>query len=192
MTTTKYGYKAEDWEAAKEEMRQILVERACLRGMIPYSDLVSRIEAIRMEPDSFALAHMLGEISQEEDAAGRGMLSVIVVHKVGDMQPGPGFFQLAKKNWGETRPTRRPAGSRNWTGCMGTGAASAEERVGRWRPVRVITWVCVPRAGEIPGATALSGCRSRSRLLPPYGVNPILGQSAPPLPLMTFAWLREG
>ena len=29
--------------------------------------------------------------------AGRGMLSVIVVHKVGDMQPGPGFFQLAKK-----------------------------------------------------------------------------------------------
>ncbi len=97
MTTTKYGYKAEDWEAAKEEMRQILVERACLRGMIPYSDLASRIEAIRMEPDSFALAHMLGEISQEEDAAGRGMLSVIVVHKIGDMQPGPGFFQLAKK-----------------------------------------------------------------------------------------------
>jgi hypothetical protein len=65
--------------------------------MIPYSDLVSRIGTIRMEPDSFALAHLLGEISEEEDAAGRGMLSVIVVHKDGDMQPGPGFFQLAKK-----------------------------------------------------------------------------------------------
>ena len=25
------------------------------------------------------------------------MLSVIVVHKVGDMQPGQGFFQLAKR-----------------------------------------------------------------------------------------------
>ena len=25
------------------------------------------------------------------------MLSVIVVHKSGDMQPGPGFFELAKK-----------------------------------------------------------------------------------------------
>jgi hypothetical protein len=97
MTTTKYGDKAEDWEAAKEEMRQVLVERARLRGMIPYSDLVSRIETIRMQPDSSALGHMLGEISQAEDAAGRGMLSVIVVHKVGDMQPGPGFFQLAKK-----------------------------------------------------------------------------------------------
>ncbi len=102
MTTTKYGYKAEDWEAAKKEIRQILVERASLRGMIPYSDLVSRIGTIPLEPDSFALAHMLGEISEEEDAAGRGMLSVIVVHKDGDMQPGPGFFQLAKKLGRET------------------------------------------------------------------------------------------
>jgi hypothetical protein len=39
---------------------------------------------------------MLGEISADEDAAGRGMLSVIVVHKSGDMQPGPGFFELAR------------------------------------------------------------------------------------------------
>ena len=29
---TKYGYKAEDWEAAKEEMRQIHVECARLEG----------------------------------------------------------------------------------------------------------------------------------------------------------------
>lgn len=95
--TTKYGYTTEAWSAAKDEMRQILTDRARLRGMIPYSELVGRIETIRMEPDSHALAHMLGEVSEEEDAAGRGMLSVIVVHKVGDMQPGPGFFQLAKK-----------------------------------------------------------------------------------------------
>ena len=40
---------------------------------------------------------MLGEISSEEDAAGRGMLTVIVVHKYGDMQPDPGFFDLAEK-----------------------------------------------------------------------------------------------
>jgi hypothetical protein len=69
-------------------MRQILVEHAGLREMIPYSDLVLRIETISMESDSFALAHMVGQISEEEDAAGRGMLSVIVVHKVGDMRPG--------------------------------------------------------------------------------------------------------
>jgi hypothetical protein len=97
MINTKYGYKAEEWDVAKEEMRKILSERASVRGTIPYSDLVSRVETIPMEPDSFALAHMLGEISEEENAAGRGMLSVIVDHKAGDMQPGPGFFQLAKK-----------------------------------------------------------------------------------------------
>jgi hypothetical protein len=60
MTTTKYGYEVEDWEVAKEETREILVDRSSLTGMIPYSDLVSRIGTIRMEPDSFSLAHMLG------------------------------------------------------------------------------------------------------------------------------------
>jgi hypothetical protein len=93
---TKYGYAIERWNEAKSEVRQNLVERARRGGTIPYSELVEQVMAIRLEPDSYALAHMLGEVS-EEDAAGRGMLSVIVVHKDGDMQPGPGFFQLAKK-----------------------------------------------------------------------------------------------
>jgi hypothetical protein len=39
---------------------------------------------------------LLGQIPSEEDAAGRGMLTVIVVHKVGDMQPSPGFFASKK------------------------------------------------------------------------------------------------
>ena len=42
------------------------------------------------------LFHLLGQISSEEDAAG-------VVHKVGDMQPGPGFFELAKSLGRDTR-----------------------------------------------------------------------------------------
>ena len=46
---------------------------------------------------------LLGQIPSEEDAAGRGMLTVIVVHKVGDMQPGPGFFELAKSLGRDTR-----------------------------------------------------------------------------------------
>jgi molybdopterin synthase catalytic subunit len=60
--------------------------------MMPYSELVTKIQTIHLEPDSYALAAMLGEISSEEDAAGHGMLTVIVVHKYGDMQPGPVFF----------------------------------------------------------------------------------------------------
>lgn len=96
-SAVKYGFKDADWGAAKTEMTSILAARAKLRGMIPYSDLVAQVKTIKLEPDSFALAAMLGEISEAEDAAGRGMLTVIVVHKHGDMQPGPGFFDLAKR-----------------------------------------------------------------------------------------------
>ena len=95
--TSKYGFDLDDWDAAKEEMRQTLIERARVRGMIPYSDLVDQVISVNLEPNSYALAAMLGEISSDEDAAGRGMLTVIVVHKEGDMQPGPGFFELAKE-----------------------------------------------------------------------------------------------
>lgn len=95
MSEEYFGYPIDDWENAKAEMRKILIEKAKDRAMIPYSELVSRIRTISLEPHSFALANMLGQISTEEDAAGRGMLTVIVVHKHGDMQPGPGFFELA-------------------------------------------------------------------------------------------------
>src|SRR3954466_3650552 len=127
--TTRYGYEAGDWEAAKREMKDILAERARVRGMIPYSELAGRIRAIRMEPDSYALAHMLGEGSEEEDAAGRGMLSVIVVHKVGDMQPGPGFFQLAKKLGRDTSDVlscwveELKRVHRSWSGSAVSGAS---------------------------------------------------------------------
>ncbi len=94
---TKYGYQQDEWNKAKEEMRQMLIERAKVHGMIPYSELVAKIKTINMDPHSYALAAMLGEISGEEDAVGRGMLSVVVVHKDGDMQPGPGFFDYAEE-----------------------------------------------------------------------------------------------
>ena len=63
--------------------------------MIPYSELVRKMRTIRLEAHDPRLFALLGEISTNEDAEGRGMLTVIVVHKDGDMQPGPGFFELA-------------------------------------------------------------------------------------------------
>ena len=93
----KYGFTNDQWEKAKEEMRQVLMATARKRGIIPYSELVARVETIRIKPESQALAAMLGEISRQENASGRGMLTVLVVHKSGDYQPGPGFFELAKE-----------------------------------------------------------------------------------------------
>src|SRR2546429_8345506 len=95
--TLKHGFSQSDWDAAKKEARAVMIERAKVRGMIPYSDLVKKIKSIRLDAHDPRLFHMLGEISSEEDTAGRGMLTVVVVHKVGDMQPGPGFFELAKQ-----------------------------------------------------------------------------------------------
>jgi molybdopterin synthase catalytic subunit len=92
----KYGHSLEKWNKAKEEATAAMVRRARVRGMIPYSDLVAEIRAITFHAHDSVFHQMLGEISVEEDAAGRGMLSVIVVHKHGDMQPGPGFFELAQ------------------------------------------------------------------------------------------------
>jgi hypothetical protein len=93
---SNYGFTPKEWAAAKNEAKELLVARAKVRGMIPYSELVAKITSIRLEAHDQRLFHLLGELSEEEDASGRGMLSVIVVHKSGDMQPGPGFFELAK------------------------------------------------------------------------------------------------
>ena len=92
-----YGIAQSKWDAAKEEARQLMIARARVRGMIPYSDLVRGITAVNFAAHDQILFHLIGEISTAEDAADRGMLSVVVVHKTGDMQPGPGFFELAKQ-----------------------------------------------------------------------------------------------
>jgi hypothetical protein len=93
----RFGFPQEDWDRARDEMTRIL-ERCAREGrVIAYSDLVDRVQTIKLQANDYALAAMLGEISQESDAQGRGMLTVLVVHKTGDMRPGPGFFELAKK-----------------------------------------------------------------------------------------------
>lgn len=94
---SNYGFTPKEWAAAKHEVKDLLVDRAKVRGMIPYSELAAKITAVCLEAHDQRLFHLLGELSAEEDASGRGMLSVIVVHKAGDMQPGPGFFELAKQ-----------------------------------------------------------------------------------------------
>ncbi len=92
-----YGYEQSDWDVAKQEAKTVIAHRARTRGFIPYSELVANINAINFQPHSKSFFEFLGEISEEEDAAGNGMMSALVVHKEGDMQPGPGFFELASR-----------------------------------------------------------------------------------------------
>lgn len=93
----KNGFSERAWNEAKHEARAAMIERAKVRSTLSYSDLVRQIVSVRLEAHDARLSQLLGEISSEEDAAGRGMLTVVVVHKHGDMQPGPGFFELAQR-----------------------------------------------------------------------------------------------
>ena len=80
----------------KMKQKPFLFDVARGKGRIAYSELASQIQAIDIVAHDPRMFHLLGEISVEEEKAGRGMLTAIVVHKSGDMQPGPGFFELAK------------------------------------------------------------------------------------------------
>lgn len=91
-----HGFNPIDWEAAKDEARAVMYATAKRRRTIPYSDLVSRIARVRMTAHDLRLAHFLGEIAREDDDEGLGLTTVVVVHKTDDMQPGPGFFEMAE------------------------------------------------------------------------------------------------
>jgi hypothetical protein len=97
VSENRWGFDNTAWEAAKREGKELLADYARRRQMIPYSEFVQRIRSIQIEHDDPRLAHSLDEISSNESAAGRGMLTALVVHKSGDYQPGPGFFELAQR-----------------------------------------------------------------------------------------------
>lgn len=94
--TQRHGFDPEVWEHAREEARQILIQCAREERTIAYSDLAAELDTIRIEPNSSAFHAILDEISCSENAAGRGMLSVLVVHKGDNQMSGRGFFKLAK------------------------------------------------------------------------------------------------
>jgi hypothetical protein len=91
-----HGFSSSDWAAAKEEARAIMIDRAKARRTISYTELVNHIHTIRLDPRDARLDHLLGEISSDEESKGRGMLTVVVIHKSGDMEPGKGFYELAR------------------------------------------------------------------------------------------------
>lgn len=94
---SKFGISTETWESAKQEAKGAILQRAKVKKTLTYSDLVGKISAMPFSPDDPRLFELLGELSIEGDAAGLGMISALVVHKTGDLKPGPGFFELAKR-----------------------------------------------------------------------------------------------
>ena len=112
----QFGFEERHWEVAKAEAKDVLSACARQRQMIPYSEFVTRVHSIGIDAHDPRLAHFLEEISTEESAAGRGMLTALVVHKRGDLQPGPGFF--LRSALGTILLTSSSSGSRRSRGCL--------------------------------------------------------------------------
>jgi hypothetical protein len=95
--TLKFGYERRDRDAAKAEIVRILGDRVRGgRGPITYGELASKVKSILLEPHQYAMLAILGEVSDDEDSIGRGMLSAYVVTAETGI-PGAGFFELAEK-----------------------------------------------------------------------------------------------
>jgi hypothetical protein len=84
-----------EWREAVNEAKSILRDRARHRLTITYSELAGELRSITIgyhDPDMDAL---LVDVSSEEFNEARPLLSVVVVHKSGDQEPGKGFYELA-------------------------------------------------------------------------------------------------
>ncbi len=86
----------QEWKQVKSEIRDILIKTAKQKSMITYTELVNQVKTFRLEAHDLRLFKLLGEISTTEVSNGKGMISVLVVHKHGDQEPGKGFYELAE------------------------------------------------------------------------------------------------
>jgi HKD family nuclease len=105
LRTRQIGTNSRDGNDAKsgtkEEVKQILIDHARQKRTIQYGDLCKRIKSRSLRPRSAKLWQILEEISIEENEAGRGLLSALVVSK-GANKPGGGFEKMSKSRGRDT------------------------------------------------------------------------------------------
>jgi len=115
-----HGFGAADWKKAKVEALTVLRQRAKGGDPITYSDLVSKISSVRMEPHDPRLAHFLGEISAEEHKVGRPLITALAVHKH-DLHPARAFSNFHDR-LGTPSSMRSNSGAIRSTDCAHNGS----------------------------------------------------------------------
>jgi hypothetical protein len=95
MTGEIFGFKQEAWERGKLEATCAIVRAGKKDEFITYSELANSVTSIRIEAHDFAMIRLLDEISKDEDAAGRGILTALVVLK-DERVPAEGFWASAR------------------------------------------------------------------------------------------------
>lgn len=92
----KHGFSLAQWQSGVHEAIALLSERASREDPIPYSELAARLRTVTIDYHSQAMDDLLVDVSTQEHETGRPLLSVMVVHKYGDQEPGNGFYTLAE------------------------------------------------------------------------------------------------
>jgi hypothetical protein len=95
MTSPIYGFSRDALERGKLEAIYGIVRAGKNGKLITYTELSNSIKSIRIAPHDFAMIQLLDEISKEEDAAGRGILTALVVLKE-EQVPAEGFWASAR------------------------------------------------------------------------------------------------
>ena len=98
----EYNYAPATWQAAKDLVQQRIISNLRNPGVLltTYGDLVRDVSYIIDfgTPRNAVFHCLLGQISDEQEEQGRGLLTALVVHK-DDLHLGVGFFEGAA-NWG--------------------------------------------------------------------------------------------
>jgi molybdopterin synthase catalytic subunit len=94
-----HGFDQGAWDRAKGEAIAILRERAARRQnqTITYTEFAESLTAIQIGAHDPRLSSFLEEIVVDEHGSNRPLITVLVVHKNGDLMPGEGFFEIAAR-----------------------------------------------------------------------------------------------
>ncbi len=88
----RHGLEDDDWDSALGQVRAMLERVARDRVTLTYGEVSARVEGVDVPPNlTGRMAALLRAIQDEDHAAGRPLLSALVVNaKTGE--PGPGFY----------------------------------------------------------------------------------------------------
>jgi hypothetical protein len=95
-SVSQFGLTDQQWDAAKAEVREAILEAAYDRRMTWYGEVAGKVSVVALDPYSSMMNHLLGAVFEDEHEGGRPALTSIVTHKYGDKEPGGGFYDMAR------------------------------------------------------------------------------------------------
>lgn len=90
---------SESWQAAKEELRALLVEAAQRRSTVTYSHVAFAVFGGRVPARSRLIMDLLGEVDDEEFARTGVVIASLVVRADSGI-PGAGYFAFIAERFG--------------------------------------------------------------------------------------------